>query len=577
MRITRKKTKMKKTYTLLLSLSTILTFAQETETEKKDFGKVFGGFESNSAWYLNDPKFGEFGIAQPVNPVRSNNYLFVNYNYKNFTAGIQAEAYEQEALLNFNPKFNQSNVATYFINFKNKTFDITAGYFYEQFGSGLILRTWEDRALGINNALRGIRVIAKPTEYLTLTGLYGQQRTGFEISDGKITGFNAELNLSEVFKLESFDWSFGTTFVGRYEKTTIENPNFDPLTMASSHRMNFAYQSFYLNYEFVTKSKDVYLTTDNVLDNELVKVGNAILVNMGYSKNSLGVDLTLRRIQNMGFYSERLTDTYSEFQSTSINYNDKVLNFVPGLTKQHHYNLANIYVYQAQNRLEFKTEDVMKAGEIGGQIDLFYNFKKGTKLGGKYGTKVAVNLANWNNLAGDYNFFPADYKTDLLGVGQKYFSDYNFEITKKVSQKLHLGFTYINQYYNRQYIEDKPDQIKANIVGAEGTYTFGKNKSIRFVAEHLWTQEDRKNWAGGTVEFNFANKYSVYVWDIYNYGNKVAGNQTNYYNVGGSYRIKSTRIAMNYGRQRGGLVCVGGVCRFVPESTGLSMSLNTSF
>ena len=34
-----------------------------TESEKKDYGKVFGGFESNSAWYLNDPKFGEFGTG----------------------------------------------------------------------------------------------------------------------------------------------------------------------------------------------------------------------------------------------------------------------------------------------------------------------------------------------------------------------------------------------------------------------------------------------------------------------------------------------------------------------------------
>ncbi|WGU71571.1 DUF6029 family protein [Capnocytophaga canimorsus] len=35
---------------------------------------------------------------------------------------------------------------------------MTAGHFYEQFGSGLALRLWEDRALGINNALFGGRI-----------------------------------------------------------------------------------------------------------------------------------------------------------------------------------------------------------------------------------------------------------------------------------------------------------------------------------------------------------------------------------------------------------------------------------
>ena len=66
-------------------------YAQETEEkteEKKDYGRVFGGFESNSKWYLNDK---DMGTIHPDKPIRSNNYLFVNYNYKNWTAGIQVE------------------------------------------------------------------------------------------------------------------------------------------------------------------------------------------------------------------------------------------------------------------------------------------------------------------------------------------------------------------------------------------------------------------------------------------------------------------------------------------------------
>jgi hypothetical protein len=34
---------------------------------------------------------------------------------------------------------------------------------------------------------------------------------------------------------------------------------------------------------------------------------------------------------------------------------------------------------------------------------------------------------------------------------------------------------------------------------------------------------------------------------------------------------------MNYGRQRGGLICIGGVCRFVPENTGLTANLTVNF
>ena len=87
----------------------------------------------------------------------------------------------------------------------------------------------------------------------------------------------------------------------------------------------------------------------------------------------------------------------------------------------------------------------------------------------------------------------------------------------------------------------------------------------------------KKNWASATVECNLNSKYSFYAIDLYNYGNELEYQRNHYYNFGGSYRNKSTRIALSYGRQRGGLVCVGGVCRIVPESSGISISLNTSF
>jgi hypothetical protein len=93
----------------------------------------------------------------------------------------------------------------------------------------------------------------------------------------------------------------------------------------------------------------------------------------------------------------------------------------------------------------------------------------------------------------------------------------------------------------------------------------------------MWADSDRKNWAASTVEFNLNSTLSFFAADIYNYGNDDPDLRNHYYNFGSAFRQKSTRIALSYGRQRGGLVCVGGVCRFVPESSGFSLSLNTTF
>jgi hypothetical protein len=551
---------------LLLLLLPISIFSQEK-------GNFFGGFESNSQWYLNDTGLkDEFNNAtgHPVDPLRTNSYLFLNYKYKNWSAGIQGEAYEKNALLNMNPKYQGTHIATYFLQYKNDKIDLTAGYFYEQFGSGLLYRSWEDRALGINNALRGGRLIFKPTKYLTFKTIYGQQRTGFDVSNGTIYGIDTELVLSDILKFKTTDFSVGFSYVGRDEKTTVSNPRFNDLTNGYAGRLNLNHNSFYFATEYNYKSKDAVVQVTEQIDNRLIKPGSALLLNLGYSKKGFGIDGSFRRLENMSFFSER--------GAKGNSFNDRIMNFIPSLTKQHHYNLANIYVYQSQPNVILADKDLVKAGEIGGQVDIFYDVKKGTVLGGKNGIKLAFNFSNWNALGGTFYLYnPQDYKTDFLGFGKRYFTDYNIEITKKWNTKWQSVFSYINQYYNKKMIEETAGEVNTNILAAEATYKFTTTRSIRVMAEHLWADYDKRNWAGATVEFNFNSRLSMYVLDLYNYGNKVSYLQNHYYNIGGAYRKNSTRIALNYGRQRGGLVCVGGVCRFVPESSGISLSLNTSF
>ncbi len=556
---------MKNLIVCLFAFSAFSVNAQEKpKAEKVNF---FGGFESNSQWYLNDP---QLNVAHPETPLRSNNYLFLNLKYKNWTAGIQGESYEDKALLNYNPKFENTNVATYFLQYKNEKIDVTAGYFYEQFGSGLLLRGWEDRSLGINNALRGGRIIFTPTNFLKLKAVYGKQRTGFDIAKSDIYGLDTEFELSKILKFETTELSLGLSYVGRDEAiiTTI-NPNFNRLTTAYAGRLNFTHNSFYASTEYNYKSDDAIVEVSGQVKNNFIKPGSALLLNLGYSKKGFGVDGTFRRLENMAFFSERAAKGNA--------FNDRIMNFIPSLTKQHHYNLANIYVFQAQPNVRLADETLLKAGEIGGQVDVFYNIKKGTVLGGKYGTKIAVNASNWFALAGDFYLPKKDYKTDFLALGKKYFSDYNIEITKKISDKWHTGFTYINQYYNTKLIAETYGLVKTNIIAGEATYKLNTSRSLRFQAEHMWADADKKNWAAATFEFNLNSKWSFFGMDMYNYGNDDTELRNHYYNFGGAFRKNATRIALNYGRQRGGLVCVGGVCRNVPESSGIGLSLSTAF
>jgi hypothetical protein len=580
---------MNKILTYAFLFSSIFAFSQEADSTKTKF-KVSGSYEGNGQWYTNDKNRG---IQHDSVPLRSNNYLNLNFNYGRFSAGTQIESYTNEALLNFNPRFKGTDFATYYANYKSKKLDITLGHYYVQFGSGMALRTWEDRALGINNALRGGKIVYSPFDDVTLTALYGRVRTGFHVAKGDVYGFNTDINLGNLIQLKAFDFKYGFSAVARHESLPENVKNFESTTSLFSNRFEFGLKNYYLNTEYVFKTRDAIIK-QNALDTNFAKEGSALLVNFGYSKKGFGFDANLRRVENMQLLAERSPDTYPTLSSTSVNYNDKILNFVPSLTKQHHSNLANIYVYQAQYQVVMdESTNVNKFGEIGGQFDIFYDIKKGTALGGKYGTKINLNVSSWFNLKAKYRYINnageaiPNYQTELFQATDKYFSDYNIEITKKVSSTFKTSFTYINQYFNNKQIQGifKEYVVNSHTVFSESTYQISGTKSITFGLEHMWADNDRNNWAGGNIEYNHNENWSIFAMDMFNYGfdektHPISENDLfdiHFYNFGTAYKKGSTRIALNYGRQRGGLVCAGGVCRFVPPSTGLGIQISTSF
>jgi hypothetical protein len=498
---------MKKIILSIVLLITLVAFSQENST-------ISYGFESNSQYYLDDAKTGDFTES---NRFRSNSFFKIDYSYENFYVGMQAESYEPKALLNYSPNLDKTNLGLFYIGYKTKKVTLTLGHFYEQFGSGLILRSWEDRQLGINNALRGGRVKYSPKEYLQLTGFYANQRKGFDVSKGNIIGFNSDIDLSSAFKIENSSLNAGFSYVGRSQDKTETNFDYSNQTNLFSSRLEYSKDNFFSNIEYVSKGKDAVIIANQIKN---AKKGAAFLANFGYAKKGLGINATFRRMENMNLYSER--------EANGNIYNENVVNYLPTLTKQHDYLLTNIYVYQAQPQVSFQDPTLIKSGEIGGQIDLYYKINKGTFLGGKYGVKIAVNASSWYGLKAGYDYANFDYETDFLGFGEKYFSDISIEVRKKWSKQWNSIFYYVNQSYNKRYIEETFGKINANIVVGEATYKMGKGKSLRFEAQFLSTNDDKKDWVGGTVEFNATSKLAFYVNDIYNYGNDAVAQQIHY-------------------------------------------------
>lgn len=534
------------------------------------YAQVRVGIESNNQYYLDDDKI-KIDEKEAEDRFRSNTYIKVDYFKNNWEFGTQIESYYPKAIINYSPDLQDANIGTIYARYNNidKGLNITLGHFYEQFGSGLILRSWEDRALGVNNALFGMNAKLRLTKNLDVTALGGKQRIGmgFDLSESYVLGTNAEFNAADALKLENTDLRIGASYVGRLdEKKEVVYSGVNDLISAYSARLNFGTGGFNFGTEYVHKQKDIVVENGDYLDGFFAD-GNAFLVNLGYNEGNFGSSVNLRRMENMSFYSER--------GFTGNVYNKGIINYVPALTKQYDFSLQNIYVYQAQPNLDFF--QAQKAGEIGGQYDLYYDFVEGTALGGKYGTHLAVNGSYWAGLKSTYDFNNYTVKNEFLEFGKKYYSDIAVEVRKNWSPKLQTITMYMNQYYNAPLLEGKFEDVKTDIVSVEGLYNFSETTSVRLQLQNMWASADKGNWGAALLEFVPNSMFSIYVTDLYNYGNSHKESRVHYYSVGGSFSKGATRIALNYGRQRGGLMCVGGVCRYVPESNGLTLNLTTNF
>jgi len=524
--------------------------------------------ESNNQYYVDDSKI-KLAENEAEERFRSNSYLTMSYKIGKFTVGAQVESYEPKALLNYYPEFDGVNVGTFYANYNNeKGLDITLGHVYDQFGSGLAFRTWEDRQLGIANSIVGGEVKYSGADNLyTLKALYGKQRVGFDWTNSTIAGVDTEFQLAKAFNTDAFTSSLGLSFVNKHESD--DDYFVDPPKDVSVYgvRLNNEYKNFYLNLEYLYKTKDAIKMATEV-DPVNFYSGNAVNLMFGYTKKGFGFNGNIRRLENFNLYSER--------NLIGNQYNQAVLNYVPALTKQFDYSLANIYVYQAQPQLTFFPQK--KAGEVGSQFDLYYQFKKGTALGGKYGTNISLNLANWYGLKGTYRVYE-DYntvKTDFWSWGEKYYSDFNVDIRKKLSENWNSALIYIYQDYNQDRIEETSGRVYATTVAFDNIIKLNKS-SLKVEVQHQWADSSYKNWAAALTEFNFMKNWSIFLNDLYNYGNDVKEDQLHYYSGGIVFRKNSTRVQASYGRQRGGLLCVGGVCRMVPENTGFTLNINTTF
>ena len=95
----------------------------------------------------------------------TNTYADLMLQSKYVEAGARVEFLEFP-LPGFESDFKGWGLPHLYVKGKYKWAELTAGDYYEQFGSGFVLRTYEERSLGIDNSLRGDVLCSAPIKVL---------------------------------------------------------------------------------------------------------------------------------------------------------------------------------------------------------------------------------------------------------------------------------------------------------------------------------------------------------------------------------------------------------------------------
>lgn len=499
------------------------------------------------------------------NTVLFNTYADLNMISRYVDAGARLE-FMKWPLPGYEKDFKGWGVPHIYVKGRFKGIELTAGDFYEQFGSGFILRTYEERSLGIDNSLRGGRLRVTSVPGLRFTALGGVQRHYWDWkTSSQVYGADAELSLEQIFKglqKHNLNWNFGASYVLKHESTPGQTVSGTDLRLNVPKNVSaFDLRSHLHKGDFDVMGEFAWKGQDPSFDNDYTYgKGTAVMLSASWSKSGISALLQAKRSENMAFRSQRMMSGNSCF-----------INNMPAFAYLHTYALPALYPYATQ----------AAPGEWAFQGNFAYNFKRRTALGGRYGTKVKLNFSYIRGLdhkyptpvVGSTPIGTNGSSTSFFGMGQAYYHDVNLQVEKKWSQSVSQNFMYMNQMYNKQVIEHKGGRINTNIFVVDTKWKIDKRFTLRNEVQYLHTRQDQRDWLYGLLELSVAPYLMVTVSDMWNCGDT----GTHYYNFAVTGNYRSNRLMASYGRTREGINCSGGVCRRVPPTRGFQISYAYTF
>ncbi len=553
----------KKSHIILFLLCLLTGAIKLMAQENTQQGKFFGSLQTNGNFFIKDSAIGASNTPQYDNKkFGAESWLNLNYTQKDLDVGIRFDLFNNSNIVNPTGSFTGQGIGAWWIRKRINKLEVSGGYIYDQIGSGIIYRAYEDRPLAIDNALYGVRLAYDLKEDWKLKAFAGKVKTFFNSSGPLIKGASIG---GFIAGKEGSNWTLapGAGVVNQtYDDETIQKmvatvSNYKESdgvklyhnTVATSLFNTLTYKNFTLYTEGAYKLHDVYRDPLAlvVLSNGATTLGkfrddpgSVLYGALTWSANKLGVSVEYKRTENFRYR----IDPFAQGNFGAIN-------FLPPMTRPNTYRLTAFYSAVTQELSEQAVQ-----GEI--------TYKVNNKLG------LIFNTSHIDDLDGD-----------LL------YREFYAEAQMKFQKKWYINAGIQRQIYNIAVYLTKPGEKNVETITpfADILYKFSPKRSVRFECQYMNTKQDRGSWIQALVEVGIAPHWIFTVSDMYNLTNDQEiidkhpelEKKTHYLTAGAVYTLKSNRISLNYVKQVAGIVCSGGVCRFEPAFSGFRMNVLSNF
>ena len=473
-------------------------------------------------------------------------WLSLRYSYKGFDAFLRVDAFHNSNLYVPTQALSGFGLGAWSLTKEVKNLTITGGFIYDQIGSGILFRAYEDRGLLIDNALVGLRLRYQLNDHLMVKGFTGQQKNiaNFQRFDPIIKGLNfeADYQLGEKVHIvpgigllnRTLDQTSMNSVVSRINNQDLATrfvPQYNMYAFTGYNMLTAGNFSWYV--------EGAYKTNEAIEKNNILQdlPGSVLYSTLGYARKGIAVNLTAKR-----------TEDFVMRTSPNEILLRGMLNWQPVVARLRPQRLMARYTPASQDISEIAA---------GGDVLISPNDDM----------DITLNYTHINTL-GDTSLYREAY------------AEVNYRGFKKWA--LQLGVQYLR--YNQELYQVKPGapMVEAITPFAEVVYRIDDKKSIRTQWEYMHTKQDYGSWIFGLIEFNIAPKWSFALSDMYTLDlnpNNVSGltEPTHYYNVFIAHSKGPHRFTAAYVKQVDGINCTGGVCRYEPAFSGVKFTVTSTF